>query len=564
MNQIRDSLTMLSSLIHKVALVSNAGISLTEVPRSSEDEVERQLASGLLSALLAFSKEVHKQDLQALNFHDRTVSFVSVGEFFLVAEFSSSAEDALIVSLLSRLQSNAIGYLKDKSAMELSILEANDILDNLVNTNWIENTLENLGYSRPLSKSEVYSFEIIHNVDTNNNNNEMIFSSIHTEANFEIKGDIAKKDLFVSVTELIEKGKSLSNQEVGLFTAFFPLTQFGSSVYVIASIGMEQSSVGIIQLPEESSHSLFKITPLLDREIDRLWINDPDASIVTIINRLIELRDLSQKRNSVNEDFISLTFLNKNIKKIDRALYPAVTGGRIVLVGDKPSVQIVARTLSMFTQHRFADIVEWLGKDAEDIGYNITGVSESKFKTLEKAGKITNDVTVIELSKGNVSGKISNKYLKKLFDQIKKMDGKEGTAFVLAELDSIVSKALEITSYILLPKDEATNKLKSDESPLFFKQLLSGVDIGKLDASAQQMANFIYIIGDKNTRECVIVDPAWDIDGILNIIEAEEMTLKGSLVTHYHPDHVGGSIFGMNISGLADLMGKSPRSSLCK
>ena len=98
----------------------------------------------------------------------------------------------------------------------------------------------------------------------------------------------------------------------------------------------------------------------------------------------------------------------------------------------------------------------------------------------------------------------------------------------------------------------------SGESPLFFKQLLSGVDIGKLDASAQQMANFIYIIGDKNTRECVIVDPAWDIDGILNIIEAEEMTLKGSLVTHYHPDHVGGSIFGMNISGLADLMGKSP------
>ena len=71
------------------------------------------------------------------------------------------------------------------------------------------------------------------------------------------------------------------------------------------------------------------------------------------------------------------------------------------------------------------------------------------------------------------------------------------------------------------------------------------------------MANFIYIIGDKNTRECVIVDPAWDIDGILNVIETEEMKLKGSLVTHYHPDHVGGSIFGMNITGLAELMEKN-------
>lgn len=97
----------------------------------------------------------------------------------------------------------------------------------------------------------------------------------------------------------------------------------------------------------------------------------------------------------------------------------------------------------------------------------------------------------------------------------------------------------------------------AEKNPLFFKQLRSGVDIGVSDSSAQQMANFIYLIGDKNTRECVIVDPAWDIDGIIKIIESEEMKLKGSLVTHYHPDHVGGSIFGMNIKGLPELMEKN-------
>ena len=97
----------------------------------------------------------------------------------------------------------------------------------------------------------------------------------------------------------------------------------------------------------------------------------------------------------------------------------------------------------------------------------------------------------------------------------------------------------------------------AEENQLFFKQLLSGVDIGRSDSSAQQMANFIYLIGDKKTHECVVVDPAWDIDGILEVIEAEEMQLKGSLVTHYHPDHVGGSIFGMNIKGLAELMEKN-------
>lgn len=98
----------------------------------------------------------------------------------------------------------------------------------------------------------------------------------------------------------------------------------------------------------------------------------------------------------------------------------------------------------------------------------------------------------------------------------------------------------------------------AEDNPLFFKQLLSGVDIGRSNSSAQQMANFIYLIGDKNTRDCVVVDPAWDIDGILGVVEAEEMKFKGSLVTHYHPDHVGGTIFGMNIRGLAELMEKKP------
>ena len=72
------------------------------------------------------------------------------------------------------------------------------------------------------------------------------------------------------------------------------------------------------------------------------------------------------------------------------------------------------------------------------------------------------------------------------------------------------------------------------------------------------MANFIYLIGDRNTRECVVVDPAWDVDGILEIVQEDDMNLTGALVTHYHPDHVGGHIFGMDILGLSELMAKNP------
>jgi glyoxylase-like metal-dependent hydrolase (beta-lactamase superfamily II) len=92
----------------------------------------------------------------------------------------------------------------------------------------------------------------------------------------------------------------------------------------------------------------------------------------------------------------------------------------------------------------------------------------------------------------------------------------------------------------------------------YIKQLLAGRDFAKSDLFARQMANFVYLIGDSDTRECMLVDPAWDIDGLLNLIDEEEMKLVGALVTHYHPDHVGGGIFGHNISGLAELLAKRP------
>ena len=98
----------------------------------------------------------------------------------------------------------------------------------------------------------------------------------------------------------------------------------------------------------------------------------------------------------------------------------------------------------------------------------------------------------------------------------------------------------------------------SDTNSIYFKQLLSGIDFGVNDPSARSMANFVYLIGDTQTRECVVVDPAWDINGILKVVKEDDMTLTGALVTHYHPDHVGGEIFGMEIMGLAEMMEKHP------
>ena len=85
------------------------------------------------------------------------------------------------------------------------------------------------------------------------------------------------------------------------------------------------------------------------------------------------------------------------------------------------------------------------------------------------------------------------------------------------------------------------------EAQLYFRQIPVG-----------PMANYVYAVGDAATHEVLLVDPAWDVPGLLRQLDEDQMRLAGVLVTHYHPDHVGGSIFGMSIEGLPKLMELRP------
>jgi len=82
-----------------------------------------------------------------------------------------------------------------------------------------------------------------------------------------------------------------------------------------------------------------------------------------------------------------------------------------------------------------------------------------------------------------------------------------------------------------------------DEDELIIEQ----IEIGP-------MQNFTYIVGSRSTREVVIVDPAWDIENLLSRIQERDYELTGALVTHYHPDHCGGSFGGNSVDGVAQLL----------
>ena len=85
------------------------------------------------------------------------------------------------------------------------------------------------------------------------------------------------------------------------------------------------------------------------------------------------------------------------------------------------------------------------------------------------------------------------------------------------------------------------------EEELYFRQVAVG-----------EMQNLAYLVGSRSTREALVVDPAWDVDAMLDQAEADGMKVVGALVTHYHQDHIGGELFGFNIQGLARLLERSP------
>jgi glyoxylase-like metal-dependent hydrolase (beta-lactamase superfamily II) len=92
------------------------------------------------------------------------------------------------------------------------------------------------------------------------------------------------------------------------------------------------------------------------------------------------------------------------------------------------------------------------------------------------------------------------------------------------------------------------------EERLYLRQLLAGRDYAVGDDLARQMLNFSYLVGDRQTGEAVIVDPAYGVKDLLAVASSDGMAVTGVLVTHYHADHIGGSLAGYDIEGVTALL----------
>ncbi|KAL1921890.1 uncharacterized protein VTP21DRAFT_10532 [Calcarisporiella thermophila] len=105
-------------------------------------------------------------------------------------------------------------------------------------------------------------------------------------------------------------------------------------------------------------------------------------------------------------------------------------------------------------------------------------------------------------------------------------------------------------------------------------QLLPGRDIAvdrsinpiqnRIFEYAEMMRNLIYIVADIESRECVVIDACWDVEGIMKWIQQMDLKVVACAATHYHFDHVGGTppppydSIPVKVSGLAVLLKKFP------
>lgn len=61
--------------------------------------------------------------------------------------------------------------------------------------------------------------------------------------------------------------------------------------------------------------------------------------------------------------------------------------------------------------------------------------------------------------------------------------------------------------------------------------------IYKIRCSYRYFINYTYIVSNLITKECFIIDPSWELDKIISILQYENLNLKAILLTHSHIDH---------------------------
>ena len=128
---------------------------------------------------------------------------------------------------------------------------------------------------------------------------------------------------------------------------------------------------------------------------------------------------------------------------------------------------------------------------------------------------------------------------------------------------------LHVTVLVAVGATAAEHELCDER--FLFRQLLAGRDVAQPSRAANpeqaqvfQMAkgmqNFMYLVGDREARQCVAIDACYDPEGVVAAAASLGCNITMAIGTHFHYDHighVGGKVLGgpgLPLPGLSQLL----------
>ncbi|MCK5409218.1 MAG: hypothetical protein KAJ30_03050, partial [Candidatus Heimdallarchaeota archaeon] len=291
----------------KLSLVSDAGLLLASKPESADDTQEI-LASGLISAIITYAKEVHHEELQSISYHDRTISFVQFQKFVFIVEtldeeFTFSERQSK--QLLEQIKLSAFSLLDGKDSDLITEGEAQLILEHCFHD---INSLNIILTRYPLRSLIPEIFTIQHRVK-----------------GVEILENRADSAYHKSVAQIIDRNILNVNQEIKVHSFLSLIPEHKKTFYVIFSTDGFATKVGYFIIPQELDYTLFRIYPMLKRLVKSYTGSRQNFDFIDLLVELQEFEDLGNKFSMIDLEEISLTTLSKMANRdLDVVLFAAL------------------------------------------------------------------------------------------------------------------------------------------------------------------------------------------------------------------------------------------------
>ncbi|MCE7740283.1 MAG: hypothetical protein KAU62_14565 [Candidatus Heimdallarchaeota archaeon] len=424
----------------QLSLVTSSGILLASKPEILT-EMQHILASSLISAIITFAKEVHRQELQSISYHDKNISFVQIYDFIIIIETKVEEtlfSDRQLAQIIEQIRISAEPLLSERDPDLLSEGESALILEHTLHD---MSNLPLFFAKNPLISSEPLLFSLVK----------------FDETDIEIIETVGKKEDANEILDMLKK-YNLNVEFEGELSGILLLTpEKKYSALVIVNAQGPQTILGILRFPRELDYIAFRIFPLIQEKLKIISEQDNQLEMLEILDIIQNIEDPGNHFSTVDIEDLSLAFLKNAIGgKLDSILYPIITGENVIIVGDKLTSRLVIDTLSIFNQHIASEIIRWMDDEIDEVNLDtgLFGMSLTQFEKLNSSEKIPEEATIVNLIEGETKGHKESNHFIALLDKLKDQDLDKASVVIFNELRKLVSMSYIITSFSLYDKEQ--------------------------------------------------------------------------------------------------------------